>query len=73
VLLDLSSGTYFGLNRVGTRIWQLLEAHGYPESVMRILEEEYDAPREVVRADTEKLIAVLVEKGLLRPADAPVA
>ena len=32
VILDLGSGTYFGLNQVGTRVWQLIsdgsdEAH----------------------------------------------
>lgn len=27
VLLSLASGTYFGLDRMGTRIWQLFSEH----------------------------------------------
>ena len=28
VILDLSAGIYFGLNAVGTRMWQLIDRHG---------------------------------------------
>jgi len=28
VILNLDNGTYFGLNSVGMRIWQLCEQHG---------------------------------------------
>ena len=28
VILNLETGLYFGLNEMGTRIWQRLDAHG---------------------------------------------
>ena len=65
VLLNIESGMYFGLDRIGTRVWQLLEEHGNVDAIVRVLEDEYDADAETLRADTEALIAALVEKRLI--------
>ena len=43
VILDLQSGTYFGLNAVGAHIWQLMERHGTLQAVFDDLCREYDA------------------------------
>ncbi len=42
VILDLESGTYFGLNAVGTRVWQLLERHDRLKAVFDALSAEYE-------------------------------
>ena len=42
VLLAVASGSYFGLDQVGTRIWQLLSADGDVATVKRQLLDEYD-------------------------------
>ncbi len=41
VLLDLSGGSYFGLDNVGTRIWQLFVEHGSLQLVHQIMLDEY--------------------------------
>ena len=41
VLLDLASEQYFGLNAVGTRIWQLLETPITLSDVHRVLCTEF--------------------------------
>ena len=46
VLLDLKSGTYFGLNDVGARTWQLIAEHGALSRVVDVLLLEYAAERE---------------------------
>jgi hypothetical protein len=65
ILLDLKSGSYFGLNAVGTRIWTLLaEGKNVGETVAAI-EAEFDAPAAMIREDVRGLLAELREKGLL--------
>ena len=66
VLLDLASGTYFGLDEIGTRIWQLLGEHGFPERVVAALLAEYEVEEATLRADLDRLIGELHQKGLVR-------
>lgn len=68
VILDLDRGTYFGLDPVGTRIWQLLgQGNCLDEIASRILD-EYEVDRKTVEQDLEKLVADLEERGLVRKA-----
>jgi hypothetical protein len=65
VLLDLSTGTYFGLNAVGTRVWQLLaDGHDRPR-IVETLAAEFDASGETIAADVERLLADLHARGLI--------
>ena len=65
VLLDIASGTYFGLDAVGARVWQLIEDDGCSllETCDRI-DAEYDVARAVLEQDVLALAAQLVEHGL---------
>jgi hypothetical protein len=65
VILDMDSGIYFGLDRIGTRVWQLIEQHGTLEEVVRIMQNEYDVDPQTLRADAEALVAALIEKRLV--------
>ena len=60
VLLDLKSGTYFGLNDVGARAWQLIVEHGALSRVLDVLLKEYVAERKVVERDLLELGRQLV-------------
>ena len=65
VLLDLSSGTYFGLNEVGTRVWQLL-AYGRDEGqIVAALAAEYDADAAVIAGDVARLLGDLRSRRLI--------
>ncbi len=65
VILNLESGVYFGLDEVGTRFWQLIEQDGRVKLALEALESEYDVENEVLRADVDRLVDALVEKGLM--------
>lgn len=65
VLLDLASGTYFGLNEVGARIWQLLEDGQSPEKACDLILETYEVERDVLERDTIALLGQLLERGLI--------
>lgn len=68
VLLDLSSETYFGLNEVGTRVWDLLESTSLLSDVCTRLQAEYDVERDRAEADLLELASRLIEAGLARAA-----
>lgn len=75
VILNLASGTYFGLNEVGTRIWNLLAEHESTEQTLAALLEEYEVEEAPLRQDIEALLRTLVEKGLIvvDPEQTPAA
>jgi hypothetical protein len=66
VLLDLASETYFGLNPVGTRIWQLLGDGSALQSIRDTLVAEYDAPPEQIETDLLTLATQLSDAGLVK-------
>jgi hypothetical protein len=66
VILSLSSGVYFGLDKVGTRIWQLIAEGQSTDRTIETLLEEYDAREEDVRWDFEALTRQLMNKGLVQ-------
>ena len=66
VLLDMASGTYFGLDPVGSLIWEMLSAGPVTlGEASDAVEREYDAPRDRIEADVIALAADLSEKGLI--------
>jgi coenzyme PQQ synthesis protein D (PqqD) len=65
VVLALDNGTYFGLNAVGMRIWQLCEQHGSLREVWEAMQREFDAPSEELRSDLLAFVNELSFKGLL--------
>ena len=69
VLLDLKNGGYFGLDEVGTRIWQLLQEKGETDYISQKLLEEYDVEEEQLHKDIKELIDKLVEEGLISIED----
>ena len=68
-LLDLRSQRYFTLNEVGTRIWVLLSEGTEHAVIVELLAEEYDAPFDVIAADTRAILTTLMRARLVRPMD----
>lgn len=65
VLLDLNSELYFGLDEVGTRIWQLIQEVGDLPAVYDIMLDEYDVDGEKLKKDLDLFVARLAEAGLI--------
>lgn len=65
VLLDLASETYFGLDDVGTRIWQLLQDHGSLRTVYDTMLNEYDVEPARLEDDLLTHVAQLADAGLI--------
>ncbi len=65
VLLDLESENYFGLDEVGTRIWQLIQETGSLRDVYDTLLAEYEVSEEQLRSDLENLVSEIEKLGLV--------
>ena len=71
VLLDLASERYFGLDPVGTRIWQLLADAPALAQVHATLCGEFDAPPERIGEDLRALVGQLSDAGLVQVSPGP--
>ena len=71
VLLNLANESYFGLDEVGTRIWQVLGETRSTTAVVTRLLDEYDVSADQLRGDVERLMAQLADAGLVSFDAAP--
>jgi predicted transcriptional regulator len=65
VLLDLASGKYFGLNEVGSRVWELAQNSITVGALFQQLRSEFDVAEETLRTDLDALLADLQAKKLI--------
>lgn len=65
VLLDLDAGTYFSLDEVGARVWELCDGTRSAGDVVAVVQDEYDAPAAVVASDVLALLDELTGERLL--------
>ena len=66
VILDINSGTYFGLDPVGTRIWVLLSEGKTIGETCAVLADEYDVEPGRLEQDIANLLDALIAQGLLK-------
>ena len=66
VILDMASESYFGLDEVGTRIWQLLQEKDDLHTVFETLLDEYEVEAGQLETDIKELLEKLVESGLVK-------
>ncbi len=65
LLFNMDDGSYYALNEVGNRIWELCDgAHGIAEMAC-MLAKEYGAPTEVIETDILELLDELRSKNLI--------
>lgn len=65
VLLDMQSESYFGLDAVGTRIWQLLQENNRLQQVFDTMLEEYDVDEKQLEKDLDELLNKLIDEELI--------
>ena len=65
VLLDMNSENYFGLDEVGTAIWQAMQEKKDLQEVYDAMLEQYDVEPEVLEKDLLDFVGKLTESGLV--------
>jgi len=66
VLLDMESENYFGLDEVGTAIWQSMQEYGTLQEVFHAMLEQYDVEEEVLKNDLSDFVNKLLKSGLVK-------
>lgn len=65
VILNLENGSYYSLNEVGTRIWQIIQEPTSVEKIATILQEEYEVDRDECQQSILALLKDLKQHGLI--------
>lgn len=73
VMMGLTSGTFFGLNETGSRIWALLAREPSLDGLVAALVAEFAVDPDVCREQTSRLLQRLVEEGAVHVADSAAA
>jgi hypothetical protein len=69
VILSFGSETYYGLNPVGSRVWELLDRERSVEEIVDRLVTEFDVERDVCTRDVEELLQQLISNDLVDVLD----
>ena len=65
ILLHLENGTYYGLDAVGARVWDLLQDSRSFDAICDILHEEYGISKDVLLSDMGNFIQELASQNLI--------
>lgn len=65
VLMHLDTGAYYSLNETGVLIWQGIVDERPHEDIVNDISEMFDADREIIVQDFERLVNELADQGLL--------
>ena len=66
VMMSMQQGEYYGLDSIGSRIWELFAKPNSVENIIGTLMQEYDVDRKTCEKDVQEFIQKLVDKGLLK-------
>jgi hypothetical protein len=65
ILMSIEADSYFGLDPVASRIWELLEEPKDMDELVALLTEEYEVDDATCRVDVQTLLDDLVGRGLV--------
>ena len=65
ILINLANGNYYSMDKVGAKIWELIEAGASVDELVANIVLLYDVAEEEVRGDIERLVEALVKEGLV--------
>lgn len=65
VLLHLGNGTYYGLDAVGTVMWEMLKRGMEPRQICQAIAESYAIPLEQVETDARRFLSDLKDHSIV--------
>ena len=69
IIIHFESDSYYTLDTVGSKFWQLFTVSGCVETVIQQLVEIYTVDEVALRGDVTKFVEELLEEGLLINCD----
>jgi hypothetical protein len=73
VMMSIRSGMYYGLDSIGSRLWQLIEQPRSVSELCDILLKEYDVERAQCERDVIALLNEMHGEGIVDVLGAPAA
>lgn len=70
VIVDLDTGRYYSIDKVGADIWRLLGDHGNVEDIVAWISSHYDAEESHIESSVLTMIAELKQEQLIVPYEA---
>ncbi|NNF37063.1 MAG: PqqD family protein [Gemmatimonadetes bacterium] len=74
IIMNLANGLYFSMDEVGSAVWEMVEAGFSLGEMSDRLQARYDADRETIAGDVNRIAQQLLDEGLVveTEADAPL-
>ena len=69
ILINLSNGIYYSMDKVGGLIWEMIEGKHSLETIVEVISRRYEVSSEQARTDVERLADELVQEGLVKAAE----
>ena len=66
VMMNVDTGRYYGMDTVGSRIWELIAEEIQVKDVIEKLMEEYDVSEEQCKSDVIEFLSELYENKLVQ-------
>ena len=71
VVLNIDAGCYVAIDRIGRRIWELLESPWLVNDLIAVLAAEFDANPSIVAADLAAFLLELEREGMVNAVTPP--
>lgn len=68
VILNLTDGTYYGLDGVGVRVWELLQQPRTVEAISAAIVDEYEVEPARCQTDVLALLSEMAKAGIIEVA-----
>jgi len=65
VMLNIEKGKYYGIDSIGSRIWELLEVPHRVREVVDVLLKEYEVEEKTCQNDVLAFLSKLYDQGLV--------
>lgn len=69
VMMSVEKGSYYGLDPVGARIWEMLESSRTVREIVDNLLETYEVEQDVCERETISFLETLIEEDLAEVVD----
>ncbi len=66
VMMSIDNGEYYGINPIGSRIWNALETPHTPSEIIDMLLPHFDVTRDQCARDVIPFLERMVEKGIIK-------
>ena len=72
ILINLSNGIYYSMDKVGGLIWEIVEGRYSLEEMVGVIADRHEVSAEQVQADVKRIVEELVQENLVHEADGAV-